>query len=412
MNVPRFSPIFDRKSLNEVSVKTNAQTDATRAASVWSPPEKTSPISLGQANRFAAVGGAHRAPDSVGRLPSVNLRSILVIDDIVSGLVQVASVDIVADKSHRAVAHTYIYAADMVARSGAPNAVFSADRARRSVWRQNRPEERVRVLSVAPTISHQFVVGGNYVVAVGDIAVFAARGAAKRGLKIKIGPFGFTAVREIHNDLTALDLANVLSRADDAFAKENRVAQTVCNGGEGRLCLGAVGKRAARSNRVPVQRKVAAGKTIVRASANSDRRRSVGIVRAKEIVHRVTRRVIRSFIPRSGAVFDIVNALFVQRGLLDVRKKNEESRKTTVIVVHVAKLFENNLIAGVRQKLINVVEVVTGEREHLEMVRALHVAGVFAFLLYGGKKKTDQDADGRDNDQQLDQRESFAFTEE
>ena len=62
------------------------------------------------------------------------------------------------------------------------------------------------------------------------------------------------------------------------------------------------------------------------------------------------------------------------------------------------------------QRLVDVVEIVHSQTELLDVVRALHTTSRLASRLDGGKKQTNQNADDRDNDQQLDERKALEFS--
>src|SRR5262249_54588833 len=58
-----------------------------------------------------------------------------------------------------------------------------------------------------------------------------------------------------------------------------------------------------------------------------------------------------------------------------------------------------------RQGLVDVVQVVGGQAELLQIVRTLGAVGGLADLLHGGQEQRDEDADNGDHHQQLDERE-------
>ena len=65
---------------------------------------------------------------------------------------------------------------------------------------------------------------------------------------------------------------------------------------------------------------------------------------------------------------------------------------------------ERASVAEGREGAVRVVIVVKRERPLLNVVDALHTTGRFARRLNGGEEQTDQNADNRDHDQQLDER--------
>ena len=66
-------------------------------------------------------------------------------------------------------------------------------------------------------------------------------------------------------------------------------------------------------------------------------------------------------------------------------------------------------VSVVWQVVANVVIVVHSERQLFEVVRALHSSRGFARRLYGRQKEPDENADNRDNDEQLDERKASLF---
>ena len=60
-----------------------------------------------------------------------------------------------------------------------------------------------------------------------------------------------------------------------------------------------------------------------------------------------------------------------------------------------------------REDQVDVVEVVQGDAELLQVVDALRAAGRLARRLHGRQQQGDQDGDDRDHHQQLDQRETM-----
>jgi hypothetical protein len=67
-------------------------------------------------------------------------------------------------------------------------------------------------------------------------------------------------------------------------------------------------------------------------------------------------------------------------------------------------------VAVVGQEAVGIVEVVTGQAELLEVVRAPEAGSRLAHLLDGGQQEADEDGDDRDHDQQLDERETGSRT--
>ena len=66
------------------------------------------------------------------------------------------------------------------------------------------------------------------------------------------------------------------------------------------------------------------------------------------------------------------------------------------------------LLRAHRQVFVGHVEIVNGQRELPHLVGALHAAGRFAGGLNRRQQERDQDADDRDHDQELDERECGA----
>ena len=62
-----------------------------------------------------------------------------------------------------------------------------------------------------------------------------------------------------------------------------------------------------------------------------------------------------------------------------------------------------------RKTVVDVVVVLNREPHLLQIVRAFHASSRLTSRLNGREKKADQDADDRDNDQQLDKGEALAI---
>ncbi len=103
---------------------------------------------------------------------------------------------------------------------------------------------------------------------------------------------------------------------------------------------------------------------------------------------------------------------FVDGVLFDVREKvNGRAERTggAGAGVGAPKFARADFRARGRESVVRVVIVLDGQPELLQVVRALHAAGGFASGLNRREKQTDQNADDRDNDQQLDEGETKLF---
>ena len=101
---------------------------------------------------------------------------------------------------------------------------------------------------------------------------------------------------------------------------------------------------------------------------------------------------------------DIGN-LVVQVFLLDVRQRVNQpgSLVRPPVQVGPAGAVRQHQAAW-REKGVNIVIMMAGQRELLEVVAALHAAGRLADLLHRRQDQPDQHADDGDHDQQLHQR--------
>ena len=125
------------------------------------------------------------------------------------------------------------------------------------------------------------------------------------------------------------------------------------------------------------------------------------IHRAEEALNHVAGRVLGSVVPRNSAVLDVVNTHRIKRVLLHVRKHDEETGETVVAAVHGVVRSKDLLVARVREIALNVVEVLRGQSELLQVVCALHTTRRFTSSLHRRQKKTDQDTDDRDDDKKF-----------
>ena len=172
--------------------------------------------------------------------------------------------------------------------------------------------------------------------------------------------------------------------------------------------LVAVGKRAAVFVPVPKEGDVAAVEVIARSGHIAVGLFPAAVGRAKERVDglapgNVFAGGVGSGRPGAAAVdFNVLNRLRVQRLLFNVRKHDEQTGETFP-GSDVAVFSQQDLVTGARKEVVSVVERLAGKAELLDVIRALHAAGRFARGLNGGQEKPDQNADDRDNDQQLDQ---------
>jgi len=92
----------------------------------------------------------------------------------------------------------------------------------------------------------------------------------------------------------------------------------------------------------------------------------------------------------------------IHRVLFDVREQRRQIREAFEVGAVAVVLFQDMLRGTSREAAVNVVEVLRGQTDLFQLVRALHTTRRLAGRLNGRKKKTDQNTDDRDNDQQFD----------
>ena len=208
---------------------------------------------------FAAVNGAESAPDAVRGFPAVVLRTSGVRRDLVDRNRLVAGVDRFANETNRTVAENGVDAARVIARSRRDAPVFAAAvRAGRGVRRENREEQRVVAVAVAPTVT-VLPVAARLNVRAGNKRAFRTanrravdrfeaegRPVARRG----------TEVRAENRD-TALHFVNRGARADADFGREHRVRRAVGDRGVVQVDFVVVGADAAAFVPFPPHRDIA-----------------------------------------------------------------------------------------------------------------------------------------------------------
>ena len=214
----------------------------------------------------------------------------------------------------------------------------------------------------------------------------------------------------------ALDFVHRAGRTDTGFRHENRVRRAVRDTGEVQLDLPPVRTDAAAFVPFPSHRDIAAVDAVVRRFSFVFGTFVGAVRRAEERVDIVQPnatlagavRVVGA--PRLHiAVFEVADKLLIHRVLFDVREQDRHVRETFERVAVAIVFFQNVLRGTSREAVVNIVEILRGQTELLQLVRALHTTSRFANRLNGRKKQTNQDTDDRDNDQQFDEGKPATF---
>ena len=145
--------------------------------------------------------------------------------------------------------------------------------------------------------------------------------------------------------------------------------------------LTAVTKRAAVFVPVPVERHIAAVEVVARRLATSRVDLRTAVRGAEEGGYRLAPRHRIARVPGRVTSFDVLDTNGVQRALFNVGKHNNESGVTPPSAANAAVFLQQRLIARVGQNFLRIVEVLSGETELLQVVRALHTTRGFTSCL-------------------------------